>query len=106
MILKDFSRVLLEELDADCPLPGDPSRPVAGLAVDEPLKGWIGRDEAVFTAREALDEDFLENVASFGSPVVVWRSDAAVASAATEKMSALGLALLVLPPTCRCGGCR
>ena len=98
MILKDFARVLLEELDADCPLPGDPSRMVTGLAVEEPIKGWLGRDEAAFTARESMDDAFLENVAGDGCPVVVWRSGAAVPSAVGEKMSALGLALLVLPP--------
>ena len=98
VILKDFSRVLLEELDADCPLPGDPSRPVSGLSVEEPLKGWLGPDEAAVTARETLDEDFLRGVAAGGSPAVVWRSDAPVPSAVRETMSALGLALLVLPP--------
>ncbi len=97
VILRDLSRVLLEELEADCPLPGDPSRLVTGLAVEEPLKGWLGPDEAAVTARETLDEDFLEGVASGGSPVVVWRSGAAVPTAVTEKMSALGLGLLVLP---------
>ena len=97
MILKDFARVLLEELDADCPLPGDPSRMVAGLAVEEPIKGWLGRDEAAFTARESLDDAFLENVAGAGSPAVVWRSDAEVEAEVRETMSALGLALLVLP---------
>ncbi len=97
VILRDLSRVLLEELEADCPLPGDPSRLVTGLAVEEPLKGWLGPDEAAVTTRETLDEDFLESVAAGGSPVVVWRSGAAVPTAVTEKMSALGLGLLVLP---------
>ena len=97
VILRDLSRVLLEELEADCPLPGDPSRLVTGLAVEEPLKGWLGPDEAAVTTRETLDEDFLEGVAAGGSPVVVWRSGAAVPTAVTEKMSALGLGLLVLP---------
>ena len=98
VILRDLSRVLLEELEADCPLPGDPSRPVAGLAVEEPLKGWLGPDEAAVTGRKTLDDDFLEAVAAGGSPAVVWRSGAAVPPAVREKMSALGLALLVLPP--------
>ncbi|MBA2512199.1 MAG: helix-turn-helix domain-containing protein [Rubrobacteraceae bacterium] len=95
--MRDLSRVLLEELEADCPLPGDPSRLVTGLALEEPLKGWLGPDEAAVTTRETLDEDFLEGVAAGGSPVVVWRSGAAVPTAVTEKMSALGLGLLVLP---------
>ena len=98
VILRDLTRVLLEELEADCPLPGDPSRLVTGLAVEEPLKGWLGPDEAAVTSRETLDEAFLENVAAGGSPAVVWRSDAAIPAAVTEKMSALGLALLVLSP--------
>ncbi|MEJ7840736.1 MAG: helix-turn-helix domain-containing protein [Rubrobacter sp.] len=96
--MRDLSRVLLEELEADCPLPGDPSRLVTGLAVEEPLKGWLGPDEAAITARETLDEDFLESVAAGGSPAVVWRSDVSAPTAVTEKMSALGLGLLVLSP--------
>jgi hypothetical protein len=53
VILKDFSRVLLEELGADCPLPGDPSRTVSGVAVDEALKGWLGEHEAAVTSPRA-----------------------------------------------------
>jgi hypothetical protein len=59
VILKDFSLILLQELDADCPLPGDASRQVRGLAIDEPVKGWISADEVAVTARESLDEDLL-----------------------------------------------
>ena len=73
VILKDFSRILLEELGADCPLPGDATRRVRGLAVDEPVKGWVSADEVAVTDREKLDEDFLKAVASAGSPAVVLR---------------------------------
>ncbi len=73
VILKDFSLILLQELDADCPLPGDAARQVRGLAVDEPVKGWISSDEVAVTARETLDEDFVQGVASAGSPAIVWR---------------------------------
>ena len=73
MILKDFSLILLEELNADCPLPGDAARRVRGLAVDEPVKGWISADEVAVTARESLEEDFVQGVASAGSPAIVWR---------------------------------
>src|SRR5215210_4128433 len=98
VILKDFSRMLLEELGADCPLPGDPSRTVTGLAVDESLKGWLGEHEAAVTARPNLDDDFLREVAAGGSPAVVWRSERKAPPEALERASDLGLALFELAP--------
>lgn len=98
VILKDFSRMMLEELGADCPLPGDASRMVSGLALDEPLKGWISRDEAAVTVREKLDDEFLKFVADEGSPAIVWRADNDVPPGTLERASALNLALFVLPP--------
>jgi sugar diacid utilization regulator len=97
VILKDFSRLVLEELDADCPLSGDPSRTVTGLALDEPLKGWLGPNEAAVTGRKTVEGNFLETVASGGSPAVVWRSDSKFSSEALERASSLGLALFVVP---------
>ncbi|MDQ4126480.1 MAG: helix-turn-helix domain-containing protein [Actinomycetota bacterium] len=98
MILKDFSRILLEELGGDCPLPGDADSRVRGLAVDEPVKGWISSDEAAVTARERLDEEFLEEVASSGSSALIWRTEGEPAPETVERAAALGLALFVLPP--------
>ena len=98
VILKDFSRVLLEELGADCPLPGDPSRTVSGLAVDEALKGWLGHHEAAVTARPNLDDEFLTEVAAAGSPAVVWRSGEKAPPEVLERAGALGLALFELAP--------
>jgi hypothetical protein len=98
VILKDFSLILLEELEADCPLPGDATRRVRGLAVDEPIKGWISRDEVAVTARETLDEDFLEGVASAGSPAIVWRLEGGAQPEAVERADALGLGLFLLAP--------
>jgi PucR family transcriptional regulator, purine catabolism regulatory protein len=98
VILKDFSRILLEELDADCPLPGDATRQVRGLAVDEPVKGWISADEVAVTARETLDDDFIEGLASIGSPAVVWRLEGEAQPEAVERAAALGLGLFVLAP--------
>ena len=98
VILKDFSLILLEELDADCPLPGDPSRQVRGLAVDEPVKGWISPGEVAVTARETLDEDFMQVVASTGSPAVVWRLEGRAPAESVERAAALGIALFVLTP--------
>jgi sugar diacid utilization regulator len=98
VILKDFSLILLEELGADCPLPGDPSRQVRGLAVDEPLKGWISPDEVAITARESLDEDFLQGISSAGSPAIIWRLESDAPAASVERAAGLGIGLFVLTP--------
>jgi sugar diacid utilization regulator len=98
VILKDFSRILLEELDADCPLPGDPSRQVRGLAFDEPVKGWISPEEVAITARESLDEDFLQGIATTGSPAIIWRREGDAPADSVERAAELGVGLFVLTP--------
>ena len=98
MILKDFSSILLEELDAECPLPGDAARQVRGLAVDEPVKGWISADEVAVTARETLDEDFMQGLASAGSPAIVWRLEGEAQEESVERAASLGVGLFVLAP--------
>ncbi|HEX6709641.1 MAG TPA: helix-turn-helix domain-containing protein [Rubrobacter sp.] len=98
VILKDFSRILLEELDADCPLPGDANRQVRGLAVDEPVKGWISEGEVAITARETLDEEFMEGLAFGGSPAVVWRLEGEAQPEVVTRAAAHGIGLFVLTP--------
>jgi sugar diacid utilization regulator len=98
VILKDFSLILLQELDADCPLPGDATRRVRGLAVDEPIKGWISADQVAITTRETLDEDFLQDVASVGSPAIVWRLEGEAPAESVERAAELGVGLFVLAP--------
>jgi sugar diacid utilization regulator len=98
VILKDFSLILLEELDADCPLPGDPSRQARGLAVDEPVKSWISPDEVAITARESLDEDFLQGIVATGSPAIIWRREGDAPADSVERAAALGVGLFVLTP--------
>jgi sugar diacid utilization regulator len=98
VILKDFSRILLEELEADCPLPGEAIRRVRGLAIDEPVKVWISPDEVAVTDREILDDDFMNSVAIAGSPAVVWRREGEAQPEAVEKAAALGLGLFLLAP--------
>jgi len=98
VILKDFSLILLEELNADCPLPGDAARQVRGLAVDEPVKGWISADEVAVTAREVLDEDFMRGIASAGSPAIIWRLEGEAPAESVERAAALGVGLFVLAP--------
>jgi sugar diacid utilization regulator len=98
MILKEFSQILAEELEARRPAPGDASRPVRGLSVEESADGWLGPDEVAVTSRETLDEGFLKVLGENGSPGVVWRSDAEPSPEAVELARALGLGLLVVRP--------
>src|SRR5215203_4257 len=98
VILKDFSLILLQELDADCPLPGDAARQVRGLAVDEPVKDWISSDEVAVTARETLDEDFVQGVVSAGSPAIVWRREGEAPAESVGRAAELGVGLYLLTP--------
>src|SRR5215211_7797490 len=98
VILKDFSLILLQELDADCPLPGDAARQVRGLAVDEAVKGWISSDEVAVTARETLDEDFVQGVVSAGSPAIVWRREGEAPAESVGRAAELGVGLYLLTP--------
>jgi sugar diacid utilization regulator len=98
VILKDFSLILLEELGTDCPLPGDPTRQVRGLAVDEPVKGWISPDEVAVTARGTLDKEFMQELASTGSPAIVWRLEGEAPVESVEQAADLGIGLFVLAP--------
>ena len=98
MILKELSRILVEELGASGLAPGDATRPVRGLAVEEPAEGWLEKDEVAVTGREELDEGFLRSVVEAGSPAVLWRSDDEPSPETTERASALGLGLILISP--------
>jgi sugar diacid utilization regulator len=98
MILKEFSQTLVEELGARRPVPGDASRPVRGLAVEEPTQDWIAPEEVVVTSRETLNDGFLKGAAEAGSPAVVWRSGDDPPPETAELAAALGLGLFVIPP--------
>jgi sugar diacid utilization regulator len=96
--LKQFSRILVDELGAQCLASGDGARPVRGLALDEPSKSWLLEDEAVVTLRHGLDGSFLDEVAGTGSPAVIWRVEGAVPEETLARAKALGLAVFVLDP--------
>ncbi len=98
MILKELFNTLIEELDGRRLEPGDPGRPVKGLAVDEDTEGWLGPDEVVVTGRAKLDPQFLAAVAKGGAPAVVWRANDAPSSEAATQAEELGLGLLALSP--------
>ena len=97
MILKDFSRILVDEIGARRLAPGDGSRPVRGLAVEEPTEGWIAGDEVAVTSRETLDDAFLKSAAEAGSPAVVWRRDGDP-PASVRLAEALDIGVFVVPP--------
>src|SRR3712207_4457787 len=98
MILKELSRILVEELGARRLVPADDSRPVRGLAVEEPVGGWLVPGEVAVTSRETLDEGFLKSTGEAGSPAVVWRSGSEPPTETTRLAAALGLGLFVVPP--------
>jgi sugar diacid utilization regulator len=98
MILKEFSRILVEELGALRLAPGDTARPVRGLAVEEPTKGWLAPDEVAITSRERLDDGFLRSVSETGSPAVVWRTEGEPPPEVREIAGELGLGLFIVSP--------
>src|SRR5215210_5877771 len=93
MILREFSQTLVEDLGARRLAPGEASRAVRGLAVEEPTEGWLAPDDVAVTSRETLDDGFLKRAAEAGSPAVVWRSGGELAPEITELAVALGLGL-------------
>ena len=98
MILKELSRILVEELGARRLVPGDNTRSVRGLAVEEPMGGWLIPGEVAVTSREALDDGFLKSTGEAGSPAVVWRNGSEPPPEATRLAAALGLGLFVVSP--------
>jgi sugar diacid utilization regulator len=98
MILKELFNALTEELDAQRLVPGEPGRPVKGLAVDEEADGWLAPDEVAVTSRETLDIRFLAAIAQDGAPAVVWRRQSKPSAEAVRHAEELGLGLLAVPP--------
>src|SRR3712207_8319278 len=99
MILKELFNTLIEERNGRRLAPGDPGRPVKGLAVDEDAEGWLGPDEVVVTSREKLDSLFLATVAKGSAPAVVWRVEDDPSSEAARHAEELGPGLLALSPS-------
>jgi sugar diacid utilization regulator len=98
MILKELFNTLIEEFGGRRLTPGEPGRPVKGLAVDEEAEGWLGPDEVAVTARKALDARFLAAVAQEGAPAVVWRTQSEPSAEAVRHAEELGLGLLAVSP--------
>ena len=98
MILKELFNTLTEELGAQRLTPGEPGRPVKGLAVDEEADGWLAPDEVAVTSRKTLGIQFLATVAQEGAPAVVWRTQSKPSAEALRQAEELGLGLLAVPP--------
>ena len=90
--------MLVEELDARRPVPGDAARRVRGLAVEDPSEGWLEKDEVAITSREDLDNGFLRSVREAGSPAVLWRREGEPPPEAVELATGLGLGLFMISP--------
>ena len=98
MILKELFNTLTEELGAQRLTPGEPGRPVKGLAVDEEADGWLAPDEVAVTSRKTLGIQFLATVAQEGAPAVVWRTQSKPSAEALRHAEELGLGLVAVPP--------
>ena len=98
MILKELSRILIEDFGAACPAAGDGGRSVMGLAVEEGLKDWIEAGEVGVTSTGSLDPGLLETLKEIGAPALIWRTDTEVPDGGVERARELGLGLFLLPP--------
>ncbi|MGF1472794.1 MAG: PucR family transcriptional regulator [Rubrobacteraceae bacterium] len=100
MILKEFSRIMVEAFGARCVAPGDPDQPVNGLALDEDGNGRpeVGPGEVLLSRRASIDGIFLEEARAAGTPALVWKTEKTVSSEVEEQARRLGIALFVLPP--------
>ena len=101
MILRDFSRIITQDLGAVCTVVGDDSRAVSGLAVDEGNgagTGWLEWGEIVVSGRERLDPEFLKHAQEVGSPALIWRTSSPPGEDATDLARKLGIGLFTLAP--------
>ncbi|QIN78223.1 hypothetical protein GBA65_06540 [Rubrobacter marinus] len=98
MTLEEFFDNLVGELKGRRIVPGEPSRAVRGIAPEDDAAGWLGPDEVVVTARETLDDGFLDDVVGAGAPAVVWRTKAEPAAETVLMLEERGMGLAILPP--------
>ena len=98
MILKELSTILIEDLGAVCPAPGDDGRAVNGLAVEEGMDGWIEAGEVGITSRKSLAPEVLDDVKEAGGPALIWRTGEEAQNGILEKARELGVGLFILPP--------
>ena len=98
MILKEFSRILIEDFGAACPAPGEGGRSVRGLAVEEGVEGWIEAGEVGITSGSSLDPELLEVLKEAGAPALLWRTNVESPDGVADRARELGLGLFLLSP--------
>ena len=101
MILRDFSRIITEDLGAVCPVEGEAGRAVNGLAVDEGFaeaNGWLEPGEIAVSRREKLDSGLLKHAQEAGSPALIWRTNNQLDGDTVDLARKIGIGLFTLSP--------
>lgn len=97
MKLEEFSRVV-QDLGGASFGGGDGEVMVEGIAVEEPVEGWLGEGEAVITGRGNLGAELLKELGEAGAPAVVWRTREEPDAGIVDLASSLGVRLFTLSP--------
>ena len=97
MTLEEFFDTLVGELKGRRIVKGDPARTLRGITPEDDAEGWLGPDEVVVTARDALDEAFLDDVVQGGASAVVWRTKTEPAAETMRRVEGRGIGLAILP---------
>ncbi len=97
MTLEEFFATLVGELKGRRVAQGDPARTVRGITLEDDTEGWLGTDEVVVTARDTLDEGFLDDILGRGAPAVVWRAKAEPTEETVARVEGKGVGLAILP---------
>ncbi len=98
MTLEELFDNLVGELKGRRVAQGDPARAVRGIAPEDDTGDWLGDGEVVVTAREFLDDGFLEDIVEGGAPAVVWRTKAEPTTETVRRVEGKGIGLAILPP--------
>ena len=98
MTLEEFFDNLVGELKGRRLAQGEASRVIRGIAAEDDAEGWLGPGEVVVTARETLDDGFLDDVVEGGAPAVVWRTKAEPSTETVRKVEGKRMGLAILPP--------
>ena len=97
MTLEEFFDTLVGELKWRRVARGNPARTVRGITLEDDAEGWLGADEVVVTARDTLDDGFLDDILEKDAPAVVWRTKAEPAAETIRRVEGKGIGLALLP---------